>query len=443
MEQEEKNVGKIQTDGIFALLFLFLGWFYWEAVLNFKNYYGITVFTVVFTGTVLLYFYFSNIRPGKSSWFWFGVTLVLGASFSLPYAVSLLGILQILALHVAAVYWVLSATGNLMEGKKTSNWILFDLVKAVFVFPWGNFWRLPSVLFQWIKKGTGKKGSGRKKTVLAAVSGIVIAVLCLSVVLPLLFKADQEFYVLYQSLFSGMNQWFRSLAAKFNIWEFLSFKLPTALFMYGLVYGCIHGRRKEVLKKEDLQRAGQKARIMPGTTVAIVLFTLCGVYFLFIGMQINYFFGAFAGNLPAGFSYAEYARSGFFELCRIAAINLVILLAADGMSVKRFRENRILRICNMLLSLLTLLLLITASAKMGLYIVTYGLTVKRVLASVFMLWIAAVFVMVAVLQLKEIPILKTAVFLGILLFALLCVLPVEQGIESYNDSFEHCEDIGY
>ena len=61
---------------------------------------------------------------------------------------------------------------------------------------------------------------------------------------------------------------------------------------------------------------------------------------------------------------------------------------------------------------------------MALYIAAYGLTVKRVLASVFLVWMACVFVCVILRQFRTVALVRVAVFLGAVLFALLCVLPV-------------------
>ena len=116
----------------------------------------------------------------------------------------------------------------------------------------------------------------------------------------------------------------------------------------------------------------------------------------------------------------------------MAAVNIVILLAANVFSRQQIAENQLLRACNSAVSVLTLLLLVTAASKMGLYILAYGLTVKRVLASVFLVWLAVVFVFILVRQHKTLPLVPLAVFTGAVLFALLCVLPVQQGIMAYN-----------
>ena len=76
------------------------------------------------------------------------------------------------------------------------------------------------------------------------------------------------------------------------------------------------------------------------------------------------------------------------------------------------------------MSVLTLLLILTAASKMLLYISAYGFTVKRILTSVFMLWMAIVFVLNVVQQRRELPFVQYAVLSGAILFCALCVAPV-------------------
>ena len=111
-----------------------------------------------------------------------------------------------------------------------------------------------------------------------------------------------------------------------------------------------------------------------------------------------------SGNSPENLTYAQYARQGFFELCGVAALNVCLLLFMNGCSRTIRRENHRLRILNIVFSLLTLLLLVTAMSRMGMYIYVYGFTVKRILTSIFMIWLFLVFSMVIVLQKKDIPV---------------------------------------
>lgn len=447
VDRTEKTPGFTGLDVVFACGFLALGWMFWELQLwsswqwfgNASA--GTALFTVLFVGTVLFYVYFAKLCPPRESWFWLAVLLCLGLSYVLPYGGDLLGVVHYGALLFTAEYWTLSVTGRLLKSGKTSNWLMLDVINALFVLPWGNFMRLPAaILFGFKELGrrvrTVRSDPGarsRGKCVLGVLGGVALAVLCLCFVLPLLMAADDGFAALLSGFVGRFTAWF---AVCQNSWTEFSvkvfFAVPTALYLYGLVYGAVRGRRACVYDKKEVCAVQRGLRFAPRSTVFTALMVLCAVYLLFISMQAKYLFGAFWGALPEGFSYAEYARRGFFELCRVAAINIVILLAANTVSRAQASGNRLLRMCNTALSALTLLLLATAAAKMALYIGAYGLTVKRVLASVFLVWMACVFVCVILRQFHAVALVRAAVFLGAVLFALLCALPVKDGIHTYN-----------
>ena len=451
VEKFSEKIRPTAVDAAFALVFLVLAWCYWDFQWHFSiNDYSFkyALFTLLFAGAVLSYNALSGRRPKKESFFWLGITLVLGLATLLPYRASanimyshsLIANFHIFALHIVACYWALSASGRLIRNEKTSNWIIFDLINAMLILPFGNFLRLPVVLCRWIKdKAMGLFSKKKKKQsnhrFIALLIGIVLSFLCLAMVLPLLFEADKGFSELFSYKFMNFRLWIADLFQKFDLATFISkgfFIIPTASYLYGLAYGCVHGRRGDVIKAEPIKEGVKNAKVLPRLTVLTVLFSLCGIYLIFIAVQIKYLVYALWSVRPVGFSYAEYARSGFFELCRIAVINLCILLASNILCRREKKESMLLRICNILVALLTLLLLTTAAAKMGLYMLAYGLTVKRVLVSVFLIWIAIVFVCVIIQQFKPLQIVRMAVFTGAVMFTLLCVLPTEMGVEQFN-----------
>lgn len=161
----------------------------------------------------------------------------------------------------------------------------------------------------------------------------------------------------------------------------------------------------------------------------IAIYTFAGIigftYLLFIAFQAKYLFSACLGILPESFTYAEYARQGFFELCGITAFNVLLLLFMNVFTRTITRENKVLSVINIVFSAVTILLLITAMSKMGMYIAAYGFTIKRIQASVFMIWLFLVLSMIICHQKKKIPLVRWAVLSGAFLFALLCVLPLD------------------
>lgn len=160
---------------------------------------------------------------------------------------------------------------------------------------------------------------------------------------------------------------------------------------------------------------------------------MCSLYVVFIGSQLPYFFSAFAGERPEGWQvYSEYARSGFFELCRIAAINLSVLAAANLLHKKLSRDSLLLKILNSLLALLTLVLIATALSKMAMYIEAYGLSIRRLLPCLFMIFLAVVCGGVAVLQKWQYSIVRLALGVGVVMLCALCLLDPDGLVARYN-----------
>ena len=53
---------------------------------------------------------------------------------------------------------------------------------------------------------------------------------------------------------------------------------------------------------------------MASVTLCVALGMISLVYVLYLVSQLAYFSGGFSGILPKGYTMAEYARRGFFEM---------------------------------------------------------------------------------------------------------------------------------
>ena len=140
-------------------------------------------------------------------------------------------------------------------------------------------------------------------------------------------------------------------------------------------------------------RTGAEAlRVAPCPAVAAALAGTCLLYLLFFAVQAGYLFGAFTGRLPAGFTAANYARQGFFELCQVCALNFALLAGAAKLSRAPLRTRPLLRGLATLLCAETFLFGLVAAAKLGIYIRRFGLTERRLFSAwaILMLLLAAV-----------------------------------------------------
>ena len=113
----------------------------------------------------------------------------------------------------------------------------------------------------------------------------------------------------------------------------------------------------------------------------------------FVAVQLRYFFGGDTlVQATAGLSYAEYARRGFFELVVVSALVLPVLLAANALLRRETsRAERVYRVLASTLLVLLGVIMYSAFARMRLYQSAYGSSTDRLYATVFIVWLAAVF----------------------------------------------------
>ncbi len=354
----------------------------------------------------------------------FGAPSLTAAGSALVMSVALLvsadPFLHTLAYAYAAVaylYFVYAAYGNGASLTAARAWVAW--CKALFV-PFYALALLPQALFSHRMKNGGK--------VLGKVlGGAAIAIVPTLIVIGLLSYDDA-----FTSLLSEMARWDLSDAASHLFSVILG--IPVGMMLFGAVTASEEHRGEELLDDETCDKIAASVRIVSAVTVTAAATPLLAVYALFFFSQWPYFVSGFTGELPQGFSFAEYAREGFFQLCAVSVINFaVILLACVCMKRRDSRPPVILRVLTMVYAACTLVLISTAVAKMVMYIDTYGLTRKRVYATWFMLVLAALFVLAAVKMVA--PRVKAVTLSGVIVtaaFALLALSNANGWIAAYN-----------
>lgn len=413
-----------RKDSYFALFAFILGFLFVRWVLFSWQGWGVTLFTLAYCGSVTVYLLKKRIPIPRAGWFWLGAVMLIGGSFCL-WSNNGLAPWHGLLLFGSAVYWILSATGLLILGK-TSNWALLDGYNALFVIPLYNFSsQYTGLAFLARNKQT------RGKEIFHVALGLVLSLIVVMMVLPLLMEADSGGFA---KIVNGIIAGFHGIGQGFweTFWE-LILAIPVAAYIFALVAGSAHKRGTDLFQKDSTQQKISAWRVLPVTSVYILLGLLGTLYIVFIGSQLPYFFSAFIGQRPEGWQiYSEYARSGFFELCRISVINLVVLTVANLMSQKEYRNSMALKILNSLLAILTLVLIATAFSKMALYIGAYGLSMRRLLPCVFMFFMAVICGGVMALQKWPFSITRLAVGAGVVMFCTLCLMNPDRLVARYN-----------
>jgi hypothetical protein len=163
---------------------------------------------------------------------------------------------------------------------------------------------------------------------------------------------------------------------------------------------------------------------------------LVAVFALFVGVQFVALFGSDDHVLrTVGLTYAEYARSGFWQLLAVTALALgVLAFDSRWAPVRTPAERAVKRGLLAALALLTLVVVASALYRMWLYQQAYGFTVLRLLVLTCELWLGAGFLiaLVAVLRLRPAGLSRSMVAAGMLALIGLAVLDPERFIAEQN-----------
>ncbi len=399
------------ADGVMALAILPLAWWFCRLCLTGWLGLGVTLFTAAFVAAVLWYRRGSGLSVPKSGMPWLGVMALSALNFTVMDN-RLLAWLNLLFLMAVTAYWVAVVNGTRIRDRLGEH-LPADLVNHLLVVPFQNFGCLTAVA----KKALSKTRLGREL-------GIVLLSCLCSV--PLLW------YICLQlsQVDGGFSRLLEELSRLLSLENILSvttiLAVPVAFYLYGLLYGSQHRRYTATLTAEQLDQAAQKRHILPPAAAYTLLTLLCLVYTLFFlvgaaGML------SFARSVHTPWEYAGFARDGFFELCRVSVVNLLVLWGLRlFQKTSSQRPTVATRIFYSLLCCQTLLLIALALCKMGLYIRYCGATWLRVCTTWSMALMAVVFGLMLLSQFREIPLARWAAASFCLLFLVLCWMDVDR-----------------
>lgn len=264
--------------------------------------------------------------------------------------------------------------------------------------------------------------NSRKKSAIQVLLALAISFPFLVVIISLLTS--------YDAAFEGLIGYLGKLLGEI----LLKFVLAVALFL--IIFTCTVIFKFKLFNDTNGSITDvPKQRFVKNLFAVTFLSVICLVYIAFLASQFAYIFNSFKGLLPAGFSFAEYARRGFFEAEAIAFINLGIMLFFTRFS-QRKENGRItlpVKLFFLFISLFSVFLIVTAGLKMAMYIGSYGLTVKRLIPSIFM--VASISMIIAFTVKVFAPTLKPvkyAVIFSLLLFTAMSLIGIDRTVASYN-----------
>ncbi|MBR3560020.1 MAG: DUF4173 domain-containing protein [Oscillospiraceae bacterium] len=310
----------------------------------------------------------------QESWVWLGCALANLLSL-LADRGQVWGDSTYAFLHIFAVWWVLSRSDTLLEGG-SGHLLPLDALDGFVLFPFRHFFlRLRTIGFA-LSRLRGKRKKPEAETVVwsAVMSAAALGLLVWAA--NLLISADSGF----AALLSEVVRLFR-FEWDIDVTEFTGrflLSLPVGAYLYGLLGGA-RREDKAALRRRSGAIAEQMEALrgVPERVWLVLMALFCALYALFFAVQGQYLFGAFAGAPAEGFSVAEYARQGFFELCKVMAVNFALLWLVTRSSREDVRRQKALRALCLTLLAESFLLAVVAFSKLALYISCFGFTPKR------------------------------------------------------------------
>lgn len=339
-----------------------------------------------------------------------GLSLVGSVTFTLFSD----GLINFLMLVLVGGLYGLYCLG--LSGKFTADTgsyrIMLDLMFDTFVRPFKSFSCLIGAL---------KAGDKKEKKNLSALFGILLAVPVLLVVVPLLIKSDAAFEGVVRNLTRNIGDFvFEVIITVVILPYFISYA-----YSKKLKNNCSDSPNKNVMRK------------IPYSAGISFLSVISVVYIVYLFSQLAYFFSAFSGVLPEGYTLtaSAFARRGFFEMFAICCIN-VALVSLVLMLCKRNEQGSVplsIKLLSLFISLFDFVLLISAAAKMVMNVRQYDLSRNRVLVCTFMLMIAVVLVFFTIhIFSPKTPYMRSVVIICSVIFIAMSYSDINSRIAEYN-----------
>ncbi|MGD7043851.1 DUF4153 domain-containing protein [Jeotgalibacillus proteolyticus] len=208
--------------------------------------------------------------------------------------------------------------------------------------------------------------------------GLLLSMPLLFIVIALLMSSDLYF----TTIMTQIPTWFTLISAN-TVQDILIVLLFGCLF-YGFFQAAFVYTETSTSDNPGLIKGFDQIVVM----TLLILLNL--VYLFYLVIQFAYFFN---GDLAEGFTYAEYARRGFFELVTVTMINLTltVLILHFVKQDHTFYKKSIQILLSFLLGS-SLLILISAFMRLHLYEQAYGFTFTRILVHAFIIFLFVIII---------------------------------------------------
>lgn len=247
------------------------------------------------------------------------------------------------------------------------------------------------------------------------------------IVIGLLCSADNEFAKIFSTIFKDINI--------FNVSE-----LTGRIIIIIIAFFYFAGFFMNMLDKENgLKEFEEEEKIekKESYTIRMMLTVLNVVYLVFCFTQIKVLF------TEQNIKYSEFARKGFFQLMIVSLINIAMILKANNKNLKETeKQEKYKKTMCIVMVIFTLIIIISAFARMTLYQQNYGYTRLRILVDYTLITEIILLIPTIIYILKnKIDLIKTYFVIIITMYCLVNFINIDKIIMKNN--FNRYKETGY
>lgn len=343
----------------------------------YRNINGVTtpIWVAALAGLIIYVVISCNKTVAKGSRFVMAIMLLIGISNFLTTN-QVVNLFNLIAEFMLCIHLVL------INFADASGWDfgkhLGEMIKAVFLsigFITAPFSEASAYVKVEKSSNAEKKGTGKLVLI-----GIIITIPCIIALGALLGSADMVFG----------NMLDRLLKNVFIFDNFFGIAFFVVFGFFSAYCGLHYAKSAGSLIRVEEHRSGEPViavTIMSAISILYLVFSVIQILYLFIG----------GFSLPDGVTYAEYARTGFFQLMFVCVLNVIIVLLMK----KYIKRNKVLDLLLIIVCGCTYIMVASSACRMIMYVQAYELTLLRVIVLVVLLAVAVLMVGVVISIINE------------------------------------------
>ena len=341
----------------------------WNSILFFGCDYGVSVVLFIIPMiSLIIYSLNKNKKIINKKGYLFIIPIILLSSTYFIFYNSFFRVFNVIVIPILINTMIMYLYGGLLEAKLLiSNFfsILFKPLSCI------------SNVINLLKLKRRNISNDKKKRVSKIFVSLIITIIVMGVIISLLSDAD----MIFASIFGNIAKFFEDVINQIldanivaRIITIIIFFIYFSSVMNYLLFN--YSNKNIYINKSDNKRKNKD-----NYTLNMILGGLNIIYAIFDVIQVKSLFLHFMGNMS--FTYAEYARNGFFQLMVVSIINFIIILVAK--KLENSKNSKYVKIMSILMIFLTFIILVSSFMRIHLYEVHYGYTLLRLFVYIILI----------------------------------------------------------